>query len=49
LVRHIADPAQAAKLRPDQKIMFARNWPTADQRLKGSAAILSRLAALAGA
>jgi transcription-repair coupling factor (superfamily II helicase) len=27
--------------------MFARNWPTAEQRLKGSAAILSRLAALA--
>jgi len=48
LVRHIGDRAQAAKLRPDQKIMFARNWPTADQRLKGSAAILSRLAALAG-
>ncbi|WP_404406591.1 transcription-repair coupling factor [Pelagibacterium halotolerans] len=47
LVRHIADPGQAAKLRPDQKIMFARNWPTAEQRLKGSAAILSRLAALA--
>ncbi|WP_425287235.1 transcription-repair coupling factor [Pelagibacterium luteolum] len=49
LVRHIADPGQAAKLRPDQKIMFARNWPTADQRLKGSAAILSRLAGLAKA
>ena len=49
LVRHIGDPAQAARLRPDQKIMFARNWPTAEQRLKGSAAILSRLAGLAGA
>jgi transcription-repair coupling factor (superfamily II helicase) len=47
LVRHIADPGQAARLRPDQKIMFARIWPTAEQRLKGSAAILSRLAALA--
>ncbi|WP_339644848.1 transcription-repair coupling factor [uncultured Pelagibacterium sp.] len=47
LVRHIADPGQAARLRPDQKIMFARNWPTAEQRLKGSAAILSRLAGLA--
>jgi len=49
LVRLIGDPAQAAKLRPDQKIMFARNWPTPDQRLKGSAAILSRLATLASA
>lgn len=47
LVRHIGDPAQAAKLRPDQKIMFARNWPTAEQRLKGTAVILSRLANLA--
>lgn len=47
LVRHIGDPSQAAKLRPDQKIMFARNWPTAEQRLKGSAAILSRLAKIA--
>ncbi|WP_116653782.1 transcription-repair coupling factor [Pelagibacterium sediminicola] len=48
LVRHIGDPAQAAKLRPDQKIMFARNWPTAEQRLKGAAVLLSRLARLAG-
>ncbi|WP_207747548.1 transcription-repair coupling factor [Pelagibacterium limicola] len=47
LVRHIADPAQAAKLRPDQKIMFARNWPVAEHRLKGAAVILSRLANLA--
>ncbi|WP_246018270.1 transcription-repair coupling factor [Pelagibacterium montanilacus] len=49
LVRHIGDPAQAAKLRPDQKIMFARHWSTPEHRLKGSAAILSRLAGLAEA
>jgi len=47
LVRLIGDPAMAAKLRPDQKIMFARSWPGEEQRLKGSAAILSRLAGLA--
>jgi transcription-repair coupling factor (superfamily II helicase) len=36
-----------AHVRKDQKLVFARDWPTADQRLKGTAAILARLARLA--
>ena len=47
LVRIVADPGQQARVRPDQKIVFARNWPNAEARLKGTAAILSRLAKLA--
>jgi transcription-repair coupling factor (superfamily II helicase) len=47
LVRLIADPGMRAHVRKDQKLVFARDWPTADQRLKGTAAILARLARLA--
>jgi transcription-repair coupling factor (superfamily II helicase) len=47
LVQLIADPGQHARIKPDQKLVFARNWPTAESRLKGTAAILSRLARLA--
>jgi transcription-repair coupling factor (superfamily II helicase) len=49
LVRMVSDPAMAAKLRPDQKIAFARDWPNAGSRLKGTAAILNRMAKLATA
>ncbi|UJQ95032.1 transcription-repair coupling factor [Mariluticola halotolerans] len=47
LVRFVTDPAQAVRLKPDQKLVFARNWPTADDRLRGAASILARLAKLA--
>jgi transcription-repair coupling factor (superfamily II helicase) len=47
LVALVTDPNQFAHVRPDQKLVFQRNWPTADARLKGTAAILSRLARLA--
>jgi len=47
LVQLIADPGIRARIKPDQKIVFARDWPKAEARLKGTAAILSRLAALA--
>ncbi|HUV32384.1 MAG TPA: transcription-repair coupling factor, partial [Devosiaceae bacterium] len=49
LVQLIADPAHAIRLKPDQKLVFARDWPESGERLKGVAAILSRLARLAGA
>ncbi len=49
LVKMVSDPAMAAKLRPDQKISFARDWPNAGSRLKGTAAILNRMAKLATA
>ena len=47
LVRLVADPAMQARLKPDQKLVFARDWPTPQARLKGTAAILSKMAKLA--
>ncbi|GLQ57640.1 transcription-repair coupling factor [Devosia nitrariae] len=47
LVAMVADPANQVRIKPDQKLVFARNWPTPESRLKGAAAILSRLAKLA--
>jgi flagellar basal body rod protein FlgC len=45
--RLVSDPANQVRIKPDQKLVFARNWPTPNDRLKGAAAILSRLAKLA--
>ncbi|WP_224702238.1 transcription-repair coupling factor [Devosia aquimaris] len=47
LVRMVGDPASQVRIKPDQKLVFARNWPTPTDRLKGAAAILSRMAKLA--
>ena len=47
LVKMVADPANQVRVKPDQKLVFARNWPTPETRLKGAAAILSRMARLA--
>ncbi|WP_137151796.1 transcription-repair coupling factor [Devosia sp. FKR38] len=47
LVRMVSDPASQVRIKPDQKLVFARNWPTPTDRLKGAAAILSRMAKLA--
>jgi len=47
LVKMVSDPASQVRIKPDQKLVFARNWPTPNDRLKGSAGILSRLAKLA--
>ncbi|MDB5505892.1 MAG: Transcription-repair coupling factor [Devosia sp.] len=48
LVRLVGDPTQQVRVRPDQKLVFARNWPTPEARLRGTAAILTRMASLAG-
>ena len=40
-------PAWLVRLKPDQKLVFARDWPNAGARLKGTAAILNRMAKLA--
>ncbi|MEO6394940.1 MAG: transcription-repair coupling factor [Devosia sp.] len=47
LVQMVSDPAMQVRLKPDQKLVFARDWPNAPSRLKGTAAILSRMAKLA--
>jgi transcription-repair coupling factor (superfamily II helicase) len=47
LVRMVSDLSNQVRIKPDQKLVFARNWPSPEQRLKGAAAILSKLAKLA--
>ena len=47
LVALVSDSEQQIRIRPDQKLVFARNWPTPEARLKGTAAILMRLARMA--
>ena len=49
LVRLIAQHQQTMKVRPDQKVFIARDWPTPEARLKGAQAVLSQLAKLADA
>lgn len=47
LVRMVSDAQMQVRIKPDQKLVFSRDWPTAEARLKGTAAILSRMARLA--
>jgi transcription-repair coupling factor (superfamily II helicase) len=47
LVQFIAQHSGTMKVRPDQKIVVTRDWPTADDRLAGARALLTQLAKLA--
>lgn len=47
LVKLVSDPMMHVRIKPDQKIVFQRDWPTPEQRLKGTAAILNRMAKIA--
>ncbi len=47
LVKLVSDPMMHVRIKPDQKIVFQRDWPTPEARLKGTAAILSRMAKIA--
>lgn len=47
LVRYIGEQGTLAKIKPDQRVVFLRNWPTPEKRLKGCGVILSQLAKLA--
>jgi transcription-repair coupling factor (superfamily II helicase) len=49
LVGHIAKQGTAAKIRPDQSVVFIRDLPNAEKRLGGAAVIMTQLAALAAA
>ncbi|MCZ2204292.1 transcription-repair coupling factor [Bartonella sp. A05] len=44
LVKWIGEQGSMAKIRPDQSIVFIRDWPTADQRFSGAEAIMKQLA-----
>lgn len=48
LIGFIRERGSEARVRPDQKIVFFEEWDTPAERLKGTTAILRRLAALAG-
>ncbi|MYZ47313.1 transcription-repair coupling factor [Propylenella binzhouense] len=47
LVRYIGEQGAMAKIRPDQKVVFQRDWPREDDRLKGAASIMTRLVRIA--
>jgi transcription-repair coupling factor (superfamily II helicase) len=47
LVRYIADQGSFAKVRPDMRILFQRDFERPDDRLKGTSVILKNLARLA--
>ncbi|HVW55221.1 MAG TPA: transcription-repair coupling factor [Rhizobiaceae bacterium] len=47
LVRYIGEQGTLAKIRPDQSVVFIRDWPNAEKRLSGSAVVMTQLARLA--
>ncbi|HSS14824.1 MAG TPA: TRCF domain-containing protein, partial [Rhizomicrobium sp.] len=47
LVQFIGQHGGTMKVRPDQKVVVTRDWPTPDDRLKGAKALLGQLAKLA--
>jgi transcription-repair coupling factor (superfamily II helicase) len=47
LVRFIGEQGSLAKVRPDMRIVFIRDFDTAEQRLKGTGTILRSLAGIA--
>jgi transcription-repair coupling factor (superfamily II helicase) len=47
LVRHIAEHQATMRVRPDQKVVIARDWPTPEMRLKGVQTVLAALVRLA--
>ena len=49
LVEIINDERGKAKLRPDHKLVFKRDWDTPEERLAGTYALMQKLAELAGA
>ncbi|HUJ04153.1 MAG TPA: transcription-repair coupling factor [Rhizomicrobium sp.] len=49
LVRLISEHQSTMRVRPDQKVVIAREWPTPESRLKGAQTILGQLAKLAKA
>jgi transcription-repair coupling factor (superfamily II helicase) len=47
LVRFIGEQGSLAKIRPDQSVVFIRDWPNPEKRLAGSAVVMTQLARLA--
>jgi transcription-repair coupling factor (superfamily II helicase) len=49
LVRLISEHQSTMRVRPDQKVVIARDWPTPESRLKGAQNLLGQLAKIAKA
>jgi transcription-repair coupling factor (superfamily II helicase) len=47
LVKMIAEQGSMAKIRPDQSVVFIRDWPNPEKRLAGAAVVMTQLARLA--
>jgi transcription-repair coupling factor (superfamily II helicase) len=47
LIRMISENNRTMKVRPDQKVVVAREWPRAEERLKGVRKLVGQLATLA--
>ena len=47
LVRYIGEQGSLAKIRPDQSVVFIRDWPNPEKRLAGAAVVMTQLARLA--
>ncbi len=47
LIQFISQHAGSMRVRPDQKVVVTRDWPTPDDRLMGAKALLGQLAKLA--
>ncbi|MER8968110.1 transcription-repair coupling factor [Mesorhizobium sp. M0808] len=46
LVKLIGEQGSLAKIRPDQSVVFSRDWATPEKRLAGSAVVMTQLARL---
>ncbi|MGB3387002.1 MAG: transcription-repair coupling factor, partial [Pseudaminobacter sp.] len=46
LVGFIGEQGSLAKIRPDQSVVFIRDWPTAEKRMAGAAVVMTQLARL---
>ncbi|MGX1305741.1 transcription-repair coupling factor (superfamily II helicase) [Amorphus suaedae] len=49
LVAYIGEQSILAKMRPDHRLVLQRNWPTPEDRLKGTATVLAKLVRIAEA
>jgi len=49
LVEYIGGQGVLAKLRPDHKIVLSRNWPSSEERLTGTAVVMTKLVKIAEA
>ncbi len=47
LVSFVSEEGRKAKVRPDHTIVLMRDWPTPEERIRGTMVILRRLAAIA--